>query len=373
LTRIAGDASEAEQLLKKAEAIPLNTARDRYLLLTTQLDRGRLHAVLPYLRDASRKDANNSSVWLILGNCYTSLGKRSEAIACYDLGIALWPNGHWAYFRRGSVHLELKDYRQAQADFDEVIRLRPDLREAYFNRAVARLALGDTAGARQDLTHILQVGPPQLRLYFARARVREKEGDMEGARRDREEGMRQAPMDEQDWTVRGLARQKADPQAALEDFDRALQINPQYRAALQNKANVLSERLGRPEEAVAVLDQVLLLFPDYLPARAGRGVLLARLGHREAAHRDARDCLENDRQPFTFYQVAGIYALTARQEPDDRHEAFRLLATALRDGTGLDLVDSDRDLDQIRNEPEFNSLVEASRALRAGGVSRAKP
>ena len=73
-----------------------------------------------------------------------------------------------------------------------------------------------------------------------------------------------------------------------------------------------------------------------------------------------------DRQPFTLYQVAGIYALTSRQEPEDRREAFRLLAAALREGTGLDLIDRDRDLDPIRKQPEFRSLVEAARALRAG-------
>src|SRR5262249_34717703 len=161
--------------------------------------------------------------------------------------------------------------------------LRPDLREAYFNRAVARSELGDKAGARADLTHLLEQGPPQLRVYFARARVRAQEGDHEGARQDREEGLRQEPRDEKDWTVRGLARLPRNPQAALADYDQALQLNPRYRAALQNKASVLAE-LGRTEEAVDVLDKLLALYPDVVLARAGRGVLLARLGRRAAAH-----------------------------------------------------------------------------------------
>ena len=97
-----------------------------------------------------------------------------------------------------------------------------------------------------------------------------------------------------------------------------------------------------------------------MPARAGRGVLHARLGRREAAHADARETLRRDSKPFTIYQVAGIYALTSRQEPADRREAFRLLESALNRGFGLDLIDKDRDLDAIRDQPEFRQLVEAA-------------
>jgi hypothetical protein len=92
--------------------------------------------------------------------------------------------------------------------------------------------------------------------------------------------------------------------------------------------------------------------------------LLARLGRREAAHVDARRALPRDATPFNVYQVAGIYALTSRQNADDRREALRLLESALSQGFGLDLLDRDRDLDAIRDQPEFRRLVEAARDRR---------
>ena len=155
-----------------------------------------------------------------------------------------------------------------------------------------------------------------------------------------------------------------DPIGALADYDTALKVNPRYLTALQNKANVLAEQLGRTDEAIAALDTLLGLYPGYVPARAGRGVLLARIGKREAAHADARMALEKDRTPLNTYQVAGIYALTSRQQPDDRREALRLLESALSQGFGLDLIDKDRDLDAIRDGPELRRLVEAARARR---------
>jgi serine/threonine protein kinase/lipoprotein NlpI len=374
LARLAGRTEESQQLFGRAEAMPLATARDRYLLLLTDLrDEGIHPEVLAVLRNTSRLEKDNFSVWLILGNCYARLGKSVEAVACYDLASALWPNAHWPYLYRGLVHFSQKNYRQACADFNEVIHLRPDMQQAYYNRALAKYHVGDLAAARADVTHLLEDPEAPLRAYFLRARIRAGEGDKEGARQDREEGLRREPRDERDWTARGLARLPRDPQGALADFDKALERNPRYHVAMQNKASVLSEDLGRIDEAIPVLDKVIALEPSYVPARAGRGVLLARLGRRDAAHADAREALQRDTQPFTIYQVAGIYALTSRGHTDDRREALRLLASALRQGFGLELLDGDHDLDPIRDLPEFRRIVEAARALRAGGPSKKDP
>ncbi len=252
-----------------------------------------------------------------------------------------------------------------------MIRLRPVNRPALYNRALAAFQLGDLAGAKADLTQLLTEPNPPLRAYFLRARVRAREGDREGARRDVEAGLQGKPSDERDWTARALARHTRDPRAALADYESALKLNPRYRTALQNKANVLSDGLGRTEEAIAALDTVLTYYPDDVPARAGRGVLNARLGRREAAHADARETLQRDAKPFTVYQLAGVYSLTSRKHPEDLPEAIRLLDSALTRGFGLDLLAKDPDLDPIRDKPDFRRLVEAARSRRPGGTPRA--
>jgi tetratricopeptide (TPR) repeat protein len=372
LARSAGHDEEARHLEDRAEKAPMPAAHDRYLyLLTEYRNRCSLPKVVPFLQEASRRQNDNFSVWMMMGHCYSELGRPGEAVECYDMARALWPEALWPYMFRGMACLDRRDYRRALADFDEVIRLRPEMRRAYFDRALAKYHLGDLPGAQADLTHLLSDPKPPLRAYFLRAKVRERRGDREGARRDREDGLRGEPRDEQDWTARGLARLPRDPKAALADYEAALKLNPRYLTALQNKANVLAENLGRTQEAIAVLDRILALRADDVHATASRGVLHARLGHREAAHADAREALRRDSKPFNTYQVAGIYALTSRQEPDDRREAFRLLGSALDRGCGLDLLDRDPDLDAIRDQAEFCRMVEAARARRASGNPRA--
>jgi hypothetical protein len=53
--------------------------------------------------------------------------------------------------------------------------------------------------------------------------------------------------------------------------------------------------------------------------------------------------------------------MTSKSHADDKREAFRLLASALRNGFGYHLLDMDRELDPIRSEAEFSKVVEESR------------
>jgi hypothetical protein len=114
-----------------------------------------------------------------------------------------------------------------------------------------------------------------------------------------------------------------------------------------------------------VLSRAVELNPDYVPARAGRGVLLARAGKRDAALQDAKEALRRDTRAPNLYQVGCIYALTAKTHPEDRREALKLLWDGLRTGFALDLVDTDTDLDALRADAAFQALVRDAKALHA--------
>jgi tetratricopeptide (TPR) repeat protein len=288
----------------------------------------------------------------------------SRAAGSFDTCLALWPNFYHAYHFRGAAHRDLKELPLALTDFDKAIELRPGSAESYIDRAAARLESKDYRGAIADLDVAIRIDTKRTRLYFMRAVAKDRAGDREGAKHDRQEGMHRIPAYPDDWVARGVSRIGADPKGALADFEEALKLDPRNRVGLDDKAHVLSERLGRTAEAIAVLDDSVRYYPEYVAARASRGVLLARVGKRDAALKDAVESLRQDASPAITYQVAGIYALTSKQNPDDRPQAFRLLSSALRNGYGFDLLDIDTDLNPIRTLPEFRRLVEAARAIR---------
>jgi serine/threonine protein kinase/Flp pilus assembly protein TadD len=368
--RLLGRADEARLLLERAEATPLRTAADHYLVAADLVSRGRHRQALPLLLEATARYPQDFWCWFLLGVCYDSLGQSGDAVACYGTCLAIAPDSHWAYFNRGLAQLRLGKPAQAEIDFDRAIALRPAMIEAYCNRALARIAQKKYDDAIKDLDEALALGADPTYVLFLRADARQRAGDHSGARKDREEGMRHEPTDEKGWLSRGYARLGSDPKGALADFEQALRINPRSLAALQNKAHVLS-KLGRDREAIAALDKVVEVYPDFTRARDGRAVLRARLKQRSAAHDDAEECLSRDKTPLITYQLAGVYALTSRDEPADRKEAFRLLSVALRKGVGFDLLESDKDLDPIRDSREFKKLVEAAQAIRAAPAERA--
>jgi tetratricopeptide (TPR) repeat protein len=368
IERRMGNEQAARQLEERARSAPAETHRDRLMLAADRLDRGQFGEALPYLLDAARREPQDVGTWALLGNGYASLGRFDEARHALDMALSLRPDLSWLHFNRGALALERREFRAALADFDAALYAHPEDPAALVNRALARLGLNDPRGAVADLDAALYLHGTPARAMFIRARAKSKLGDAEGARRDNEAGLAREPDDVASWVARGLARLPTDPKGALTDFDAALRLDPTSYDALQNKAAVLSENLGQTEQAVRVLDRAIELHPNRVRARDGRGILLARLGHRDAALRDAETALSLDKDAETFYRVAGIYAMTSREKSPDRGQALRLLAAAVaRDPTWLPIIPTDPDLGPIRAQPEFLALVDVlSRIVRLG-------
>jgi len=366
LTKQHGQPDEATQLLKKAEGVSPQTPRDLCMLACVYSGQARFRQALPLWQKATLADPRNVWAWYGLGNCYDHLSRPDQAAACYSACIALHRDFPGWYANRGLANLKQKEFAAACLDFDQVIRLQPSNADAHVNRGLAKLGAHQCQEAVQDLTKAIQLGASGARIYFIRAQAREKIGDAVGAKNDRETGTNTKQADEAAWIAQGVSRVSDNPKGALSDFDQALVHNPRSLAALESKAHVLAEKLGRTEDAIQVLNKAVAFYPEQAPALAARGVLLARLGQREMAIRDAQEAMRLDTSPAICYQVAGIYALTSKSQPDDRLKAFSLLASALRLGYGVDLILTDSDLDPIRATGEFQAMLSAVKTLSKG-------
>ena len=369
LAALLGHEGEAKGLRARAEATPMRTPRDLHRAATDLAVAGQYRRALPLALRATRDDPRSLWSWFVLAYCHDRLDQLAEAVACYGTCIALRPEFPFAWLNRGIVQCRREEPAQAAADFDRAASLRPDWYEPYLNRAVADSARGEPRAAIRDVDLALERGAPETRSLFIRAEARQKAGDEKGALLDVEAGLRREPDDAPGWFARGMARMSKEPAAALEDFRAALKLNPRMLPALQNCVYLLCE-LNRDDEALALLDRIIALNPDYAPAHSSKGVLLAIKGDRAEAHRQAKESLWRDASPRNVYQVAGIYATTSRKVPDDRLEAFRLLSTALRGGFGFEELPDDHELDAIRDLPEFRELLAAARALVKAPAAR---
>lgn len=76
----------------------------------------------------------------------------------YDKALAVYPEFSFAWFNRGNVLLDMKDYRNALASYSKTISLDKDFAEAYFNRGLTYIYLGENDKGLSDLSKAGELG-----------------------------------------------------------------------------------------------------------------------------------------------------------------------------------------------------------------------
>jgi tetratricopeptide (TPR) repeat protein len=309
--------------------------------------------------------------WYLRGVCHEAVAQFPDAAAAFTVCVNLWPDFPGSHFERGYIRLKQFRYAEAEADFTRALDRKPNWTDALFNRAVARYRLKDARGAEADLTAVLARPDGPTRAYLFRSQVRAEAGDKGGAEADAAEGRKREPRDAASWIARAFWRLKnqADPKGALADYDAALAVHPRSADALRSKAAVLADHLNQPAEAVAVLDQLLELFPYYTEGRAARAVYVARTGDAKRAVADANRVLAEEPTGHRLFQMAGVYAqLSKGGDAAGKHKqkAMELLARAFRSGfEQFEKVEkTDPDLKPIRDDADFKALVEHAKKLQ---------
>lgn len=314
--------------------------------------------VLSTLQQINRENLASPFAWSMIASANAQNGNIAQAIANYDVAIALDPDQIWFYAHRGNLFMEKGDFPSAIQDFETIVRLRPDFALGWINLALIHLNLNQPQKALENLDSIPPTAEIPARTGFIRARCLDRLGRTVEAAAMRASAFEKVPTDELSWVARGKERERQDPNGAEADYREALKLNPTSEIALQNLASLQSETFHQTELAIETLNRLIQAHPTYLPALTGRGILLARKGDTESALDDARRVMMLSTSPMTCYQVAGIYALTSTIKPENLTQAYKLLSTALyADRQWVELAMIDPDLAPIQNDKAFRELI----------------
>lgn len=103
--------------------------------------------------------------------------------------------------------------------------------------------------------------------------------------------------------------------AAISNYEKAIELNPNYADAFHNIGLVLNN-LGRKEEAIDKLRQAVTLDPEYGDAFNNLGVLLQGVErHEEACKYLSRATILTSKNAFTFFNYAiSLRAMERREE-----------------------------------------------------------
>ena len=256
--------SEVEEYVRKIEQDPSTSVMNKAITEAYRLQRvGKIdeaiekwHAIAIVTEDVDDDLAIN--VWFAIGHLHQVEARAEQALSAYDRAIQLDPDNVTAYVNRGTVNIELGQYKEAVSDFDEAIRLNPSYADAYVNRGTVNIELGQYKEAVSDFDEAIRLNPSYADAYVNRGTVNIELGQY---------------------------------RAAIADFNRALLMQPNDAKAYINRGTVNIE-LGQYKEAVSDFDEAIRLNPSYADAYVNRGMTNKKLGNIEAAKVDFQTALE---------------------------------------------------------------------------------
>jgi serine/threonine protein kinase/Flp pilus assembly protein TadD len=251
---------------------------------------------------------------------------NEEAEVDVDKALALDPNLPEGYFARGLIlwtPYKRFPHEQAVYAYKRAIELNPNFDEAHHQLGYVYLHIGLLDQGQRELETALAINPGNT---LARFRL----GQIEMCRAKYEE--------------------------AFQIFDSTpLEKNPIVAAY---KANALF-RLGRTEEASALIEQLL---KDYPKDEGGqvisvKAMMLAKAGKQREAEAAIQHAIDIGRGYIHFhhtsYNMASAYALMNQPEP-----AMKWLQVTAEEGfPNYPLFEGDANLDNLRKDPRFIAFM----------------
>lgn len=242
IARQRGDAARAVELIRAALRLDPQQARAHCNLGAALQDLGLADAALQSYETALRLDPRYALAWDNRGNTLRRMKRLPDALDSYERALALRPNYAEAWCHRAIVLNDLGRHADAAASADQALAARPGF-------ADARQALGNALQALERFTEAVAA--------YDRA--------LADATPERQAEI---------WCARGAALKKSgELDKALDSYEHALLIRPDYAMAEHYRANVL-RALGRRDEAIAAYRRAGELGAD----PAGIGFALAALG-----------------------------------------------------------------------------------------------
>jgi tetratricopeptide (TPR) repeat protein len=264
-------------------------------------------------RQAINADPGFALAWAGYADCHALLimyadpkpGYRREAAKASERALALQPELAEAHASRGLAYLVADDYEQAESEFRKAIELNPRLYEGYYYCGRAKFHRGEIEKAAELFEKASQVNPAEYQASCLRVQI-----------------------------LRGLGR-----------------IDEAKRAAEKNIVAIEKHLKWNPDDVRAL--------------HLGAGSLVV-LGQTDRAGRWLERALEIDPDDsILLYNVACNYATMGLTE-----KSLHYLEAAIDNGmVNLAWISNDKDLDSLRPDPRFNSLLARIEEIESASAS----
>jgi tetratricopeptide (TPR) repeat protein len=160
------------------------------------------------------------------------------------------------------------DYAGALKDLEEAGRRLPGYALAHLWRGKALARLGNREAARRAWTKALEAYPELSEASFLLGEMAYQQENLALARQYLEQAQDELPQPERRWWYLGnISRAQERFMEALEAYEQAVRLRPDFAAAYLEAGKVLALDLGRHREALAKLQKAVSLESGNAQAR----------------------------------------------------------------------------------------------------------
>jgi protein O-mannosyl-transferase len=236
--------------------------------------------------NATKKYPGDYLGWNNMGLALDEAGRYEEASKAYEQGNKVNPGNYDSFHNLGVALFKLKRYPESIKAFTQAAANKPTEPEIYWNRAHTYVQAGDHTAAIADYNRLLQMEhnrqPKDIYLNIGVAHAAMNRHDLAIEAFDKALKLGDAA-DIRYQKGNSIAAQ-GNMAGALEQYEAALKLNPEYADVWNNRGNALAVS-GRPADAVASFDKAISLQPApnmYF----NRGMARNALGDRAGACAD---------------------------------------------------------------------------------------
>jgi predicted O-linked N-acetylglucosamine transferase (SPINDLY family) len=199
-----------------------------------RLERGE-QAIAAFTRALQLKP-DDVEAWCNRGAAEMMVKRYDTAIACYERTLALDPGHFNATVSKGLAHLELRHFEVAETALNAALAIQPDMAELLAHRGRLHLLLGRRTEAEADFDSAIALEPTLELAWRGKAQVTMLVGRVEQAIVACKKVLEQNPTSEVGLALLGACLGRlGDTAGAIQQFDRSLEIRPDYDEAISKK------------------------------------------------------------------------------------------------------------------------------------------
>jgi len=356
-----GEYERAEEILKDILASHPDNIPSRRALTDIYLSVQDLDKAEEQMREAVRIQGNNPRLLHDLGYILKRRKNYEEALSLYFRALEVSPHKFDQYSEIGDTLMALDDPEHALTYLRKANQIDPFNSLVCYNLGRAYLDLcryeQSEVASRAALQHDPDMTDGRTNLglnatvnlgwsYLNRGMLSEAEQCF------RKNLLLSASTYEN--LGRSLLRQ-GKFEEALQNFRRAVELYPGDAMYRDLVGNAYLE-LNQFDKAIEALEKSIELDPAYALGHYDLGVVLSRIKGREpeALKLFKHAITLNPEGALPYYAIACLYALQKR-----RQLAFDYLLKSIEHGyDDLEYIDNDHDLDMLREDPEFQKIME---------------